>query len=91
MKARDVMTTDVPTIGPDSTIDGAIAIMTERRVTVLPVVDQDGRLLGNSDGRGGVSIALRLQNAAALSEPTAMRQYAGKPKPSTCYDDPDRV
>ena len=46
MKARDVMTTDIRTVGPDSTIDAVIAIMTERRVTGVPVVDEAGMLVG---------------------------------------------
>lgn len=46
MQARDVMTTDIRTVGPDATIDAAIAIMAERRVTGVPVVGDDGRLVG---------------------------------------------
>ena len=46
MKARDVMTTDIRTVGPDATIDAAIAIMTERRVSGVPVTDARGLLVG---------------------------------------------
>jgi CBS domain-containing protein len=46
MKISDVMITDFRTVGPDSTIDAAIAIMTERRVSGVPVVDEAGLLLG---------------------------------------------
>ena len=46
MKVRDVMTTDIRTVGPSSTIDAAIAIMTERRVSGVPVVDEAGVLVG---------------------------------------------
>jgi CBS domain-containing protein len=46
MKVRDVMTTDIRTVGPDETIDAAIAIMTGRRVSGVPVVDGAGMLVG---------------------------------------------
>ena len=46
MKARDIMATDIRTVGPDATIDVAIKIMTERRVTGVPVVDDTGTLVG---------------------------------------------
>jgi CBS domain-containing protein len=46
MKARDVMTTDIRTVGPDATIDAAITIMIERRVTGVPVTDSRGFLVG---------------------------------------------
>jgi CBS domain-containing protein len=46
MKVRDVMTTDIRTVGPDCTIDAVIAVMTERRVSGVPVVDAEGLLVG---------------------------------------------
>ena len=46
MKVRDVMTTEVQTVGPDATIEAAISIMTERRVSGVPVVDEAGALVG---------------------------------------------
>ena len=46
MKARDIMATDIRTVGPDATIDVAIKIMTDRRVTGVPVVDDTGTLVG---------------------------------------------
>ncbi len=46
MKVRDVMTTDIGTVEPGSRIDAAIAMMTERRVTGIPVVDEAGALVG---------------------------------------------
>ena len=46
MKVRDVMMADIRTVGPHSAIDAAIAIMTERRVSGVPVVDESGLLVG---------------------------------------------
>jgi CBS domain-containing protein len=46
MKAKDVMTSPVVSVEPDATILQAIRIMLQRRVSGLPVIDQDGRVLG---------------------------------------------
>jgi CBS domain-containing protein len=46
MKAKDVMTSPVVSVEPDATILQAIRIMLQRRVSGLPVIDQDGSLLG---------------------------------------------
>lgn len=46
MQARDIMTADVKTVRPYDTIDAAIKIMVERRVSGVPVVDDDGELVG---------------------------------------------
>src|SRR5215813_7169667 len=46
MKAQDVMTSPVISIEPDATILQAITIMLERRVSGLPVIDKEGRLVG---------------------------------------------
>jgi len=41
----DIMTTQVVTCGPDEGLDSLAAIMTERRIRHMPVVE-DGRLVG---------------------------------------------
>jgi CBS domain-containing protein len=46
MRAKDVMTSPVMTVEPEATILQAVRIMLQRRVSGLPVVDNDGRLLG---------------------------------------------
>jgi CBS domain-containing protein len=46
MKANEIMTTDVVTVGPDTSVRAAAATMADHRVTSLPVVDEDGRLIG---------------------------------------------
>ncbi|MDX1420123.1 MAG: CBS domain-containing protein [Rubricoccaceae bacterium] len=42
---RDVMTTDLVTVEPDTTLETCMAIMTERKIRHLPVI-RDGRLAG---------------------------------------------
>lgn len=44
-KVRDVMSTDVHTIGPDTPLDEIVKIMESRRIKRLPVV-RDGRVVG---------------------------------------------
>ena len=46
MKAADVMTRRLITIAPDKTIAEAANLMIENRVSGLPVVDAEGRLVG---------------------------------------------
>lgn len=46
LTARDLMTRRVHTIRPDVPIEQAVAILTQRGVSALPVVDKDGRVLG---------------------------------------------
>jgi len=43
--ARDIMTTPVMYVRPDQTNEECMALMTEKRIRHLPVLDQD-RLLG---------------------------------------------
>jgi CBS domain-containing protein len=43
---KDLMTTEVITINPDADLLDAINLMSEHDVTRLPVVDEDGKLLG---------------------------------------------
>jgi CBS domain-containing protein len=46
MKARDVMTSPVISVEPDVAVLQAVRIMLQRRVSGLPVIDREGRLLG---------------------------------------------
>ena len=46
MKVKDVMTSPVVSIEPDSTVPQAVRIMLQRHISGLPVVDKDGRLAG---------------------------------------------
>lgn len=44
-RLRDVMTADLLTVAPDTTVETCMAIMTERKIRHLPVL-RDGRLAG---------------------------------------------
>ncbi len=46
LTARQVMTSPVVSVGPDTSIARAARLMRERRIKRLPVVDQDGFILG---------------------------------------------
>jgi CBS domain-containing protein len=43
---REVMTTDVATFSPETTVESAARLLSERRLGGAPVVDADGRVLG---------------------------------------------
>jgi CBS domain-containing protein len=46
MKAKDIMTSPVVTVEPDVAVLQAIRIMLQRRMSGLPVIDKEGRLVG---------------------------------------------
>jgi CBS domain-containing protein len=46
MKASDVMTRDLVTATPDMTLESALALMVEHRLSGLPVTDNSGALVG---------------------------------------------
>jgi CBS domain-containing protein len=46
MQVKDIMTSPVVSIEPDTSIVQAVQIMLQRHISGLPVVDKDGRLVG---------------------------------------------
>jgi len=46
MRAEDIMTRQVVTISPETTVEAAARLMLERRISGLPVVDKSGALVG---------------------------------------------
>jgi CBS domain-containing protein len=46
IKAKDVMTADVITVTPDTTVEELGRLFIERRISGAPVVDADGNLFG---------------------------------------------
>src|SRR5947207_3185275 len=46
MKVKDVMTRDVVTVNAGATLKHAAKLLVEHRISGLPVVDVDGRVLG---------------------------------------------
>jgi CBS domain-containing protein len=63
MKVKDIMTTDVRTCAPDTTVAEAAHLMWEGDCGILPVVD-DGELVGVVTDRD-MYVALATQNARA--------------------------
>ncbi len=45
-RARDIMTTDVVTVQPDTRVSEVARLMSEHAISGLPVVDEDDRVLG---------------------------------------------
>ena len=46
MKIKDLMTTDVVTIGPEASLKDVARVLAERKISGLPVVDAERRVLG---------------------------------------------
>ena len=46
MKAKDVMTTEVLTVTPDTTVEEIAKLMLEHRISGVPVADEQGAVLG---------------------------------------------
>lgn len=46
MDAQDIMTAEVVTVGPNTTVREIAALLLERRISATPVVDTTGKLLG---------------------------------------------
>ncbi len=76
IKVRDLMTKPVYTVQPDYTVEEAAAILLEKRISGLPVVDESNRLIGiitRSDlfrviislsglGKKGIQFAIRIKD-----------------------------
>jgi CBS domain-containing protein len=46
MKARDVMVSPVVTVKPSATVKDVAKLFLERRISAVPVVDEQGKLVG---------------------------------------------
>ncbi len=46
MKAKDIMTRKVVTVTPETEVREIARLLTERRISAVPVVDEEGRVLG---------------------------------------------
>lgn len=46
MLARDVMTTEVITVKPDTTVEEAARILVDNKISGIPVVDDENKLIG---------------------------------------------
>jgi CBS domain-containing protein len=81
MRARDVMTTAVATVGEDTPVEEVARVLLERRVSGVPVVDADGALIGIvSEG----DLMRRAQSEAARPSSWWLRLIA-VPDEATAY------
>lgn len=76
IKVKDLMTKPVYTVPPDYTVEEAAAILLEKRISGLPVIDKNNRLIGiitRSDlfrviislsglGKKGIQFAIRIKD-----------------------------
>ena len=46
MQAKDIMTTNVTTVGEDATVQEIAKLLLERRISAVPVVDRSGSVIG---------------------------------------------
>jgi CBS domain-containing protein len=46
MRAMDVMTTEIISVGPDTSVQALAALLSERGISGVPVVDADNRVVG---------------------------------------------
>ena len=46
MRAMDVMTTEVITVDPNTSVQALAALLSERGISGVPVVDSDNRVIG---------------------------------------------
>jgi CBS domain-containing protein len=80
--AADLMTSPAVTIGPDDTVEHAAKLMYDRKVKRLPVVDQDGRLVGIISRTDILAVFDRTD--AQIREEIMTQVIAGRSEPS-CY------
>ncbi|NTU81746.1 MAG: CBS domain-containing protein [Chloroflexales bacterium] len=86
LTVAEVMTRNPASVGPDAPVAEVVALLIERALRALPVVTQDGTVLGIiTDGdllrRGATSLPLRLQHLLPLAERAAqVESLAGQPR-----------
>jgi CBS domain-containing protein len=78
--AAELMTSPAVTIGPDDTVEHAAKLMYDRKVKRLPVVDQDGRLVGIISRTDILAVFDRTD--AQIREEIMTQVIAGRSEPS---------
>jgi len=69
VNVRDVMSRQPITVGPDATLLDALVLMRGQKVSGLPVVEEDGRLVGVLSQR---DVARTLKSAGGIPEVTGL-------------------
>ena len=78
--AADLMTSPAVTIGPDDTVEHAAKLMYDRKVKRLPVIAQDGRLVGIISRTDILAVFDRTD--AEIREEIMTQVIAGRSEPS---------
>lgn len=78
MKVREVMTRDVTTAAPGMTLEAAAEMLARRRLRAMPVIDDEGHVLGMLTDRLLISRLLPELERAAASGPAAGGAAAGE-------------
>jgi len=76
---RDIMRTEILTVGPDTPVTDIVAMLLERGYRSIPVVEEDGRLAGlitDGDLLQRTGLAARLDLQAGLAAGYLQRQLA---------------
>jgi len=71
---RQVMTTDVFTVGPEDLVDLAASVMDWRHVRHVPVEDSEGRLVGLLSHRSLLRLIVRGLQGRSPADPVAVRE-----------------
>jgi CBS domain-containing protein len=80
--AHEIMTRDVATVRPDTAVDDIARLLIQRRITGVPVVDEEGRVLGIVSEfdliakRGRVAADVMSRDVLAVSEDTPAETIA---------------
>lgn len=87
----DIMSTNVVTVVPDTTILEATNILTKHNITGLPVVDRKKRLLGIVSEKDLLQLAYRLKTHTYTSENSPKTVKDVMTKEVVAFDENDRL
>ena len=78
MKVREIMTRDVTTVAPGMTLEEAADMLARRRLRAMPVIDDEGHVLGMLTDRLLISRLLPALERAEAGAPAAGSSHAGE-------------
>ncbi|MDE2662912.1 MAG: CBS domain-containing protein [Gemmatimonadota bacterium] len=78
MKVREIMTRDVTTVPPGMTLEEAADILARRRLRAMPVIDDEGHVLGMLTDRLLISGLLPELERAEAGAPATRGAHAGE-------------
>ena len=87
----DIMSTNVVTVGPDTTILEATNVLTKHNITGLPVVDRKKRLLGIVSEKDLLQLAYGLKTHTYASDDSPKTVEDVMTKEVITFDEGDRL